>query len=285
MLELERFGATTTPRLRDLDELLGAVVGLGLGYLELKCEPALFYPRELSRAKRVELRKIFQDHGIRPTLHASFYDINLASLNPLIQEASAQQLLECIHLAHDLGAEIVVVHPGELPGDYPAELLPRAREGSIASLKEALGLAEGLDVTLALENKAWGRNRGLIQSSKEHLELIEALDSPRCRATFDVGHAHTFTQKTGTGTQKTGTSGLDLREYMEKILPYLAEVHLHDNDGSGDQHRPLGAGTIDFPPLLDLLAREGYRGPLILEMDSVEDLGRCKEYLIRRGSA
>jgi sugar phosphate isomerase/epimerase len=278
MLELERFGATTTPRLRDLDELLGAVVGLGLGYLELKCEPALFYPRELSRAKRVELRKILQGYGITPTLHASFYDINLASLNPLIREASARQLLECIHLAHDLGARIAVVHPGEIPGDYPEELLPRAREGFIASLQVPLELAEDLGVTLALENKARGRNRGLIQFTEEHLGLIEVLDSPRCQATFDVGHAHTF-------TQKTGTSGLDLLRYLKDILPYLAEVHLHDNDGSGDQHRPLGAGTIDFPPLLDLLAREGYRGPLILEMDSVEDLGRCKEYLIRRGSA
>jgi len=126
-------------------------------------------------------------------------------------------------------------------------------------------------VTLALENTPRGRNRGLIQSAKEHLELVEALDSPRCRATFDVGHAHTF--------------GLDLEEYMKKILPYLAEVHLHDNDGSGDQHRPLGGGTIDFVPLLDILAREGYHGPLILEMGSVEDLRRCREYLVQRASS
>lgn len=126
-------------------------------------------------------------------------------------------------------------------------------------------------MTLALENTPRGRNRGLIQSAKEHLELVEALDSPRCRATFDVGHAHTF--------------GLDLEEYMKKILPYLAEVHLHDNDGSGDQHRPLGGGTIDFVPLLDILAREGYHGPLILEMGSVEDLRRCREYLVQRASS
>ncbi|MFQ6116820.1 MAG: sugar phosphate isomerase/epimerase family protein [Candidatus Bipolaricaulia bacterium] len=271
MLGLKQFGATTFLGFSgSLEEFIGLVSQLGLGYLELKCEPGLLYPREVPRAERVGLREALQAHGIMPTVHASFYDINLASLNPLIREASARQLLECLQLAHDLGAEIAVVHPGELPGDYPGELLPRAREGLISSLKEALELAEDLGVTLALENKARGRNRGVIQSAREHLELVEALDSPRCRIAFDVGHAHTF--------------GLGLEEYMKKILPYLVEVHLHDNDGSGDQHRPLGAGTIDFRSLLEALAREGYRGPLILEMGSVKELRQCREYLVQRAS-
>jgi sugar phosphate isomerase/epimerase len=268
ILELEQFGATTFLGLKvGLEEFVELVAELGLGYLELKCEPKLFYPREVPQAKRVELREAMRGHGVTPTVHASFYDINLASLNPLIREASARQLLECLQFAHDLGAEVVVTHPGELPGDYPKELLSLSRENLIGSLEEALELAEELGVTLALENKARGRNRGLIQFPEEHLGLIEALESPNCRAAFDIGHAHTF--------------GLDLIKYLEEILPYLVEVHLHDNDGSGDQHRPLGTGTIDFQPLFESLARGGYCGPLILEMDSLEALRQSKEYLIR----
>ncbi|HID11478.1 MAG TPA: sugar phosphate isomerase/epimerase [Candidatus Latescibacteria bacterium] len=268
ILDLKQFGASMFLGFDGgLGEFIELVSRLELGYLEVKCEPGLLYPREISPAKKVELKKALQEHEVTPTVHASFYDINLASLNPLIREASARQLLECIKLAHDLGAEIVVVHPGELPGDYPEDCLPLSRENFIEGLQGALELAEELGVTIALENKARGRNRGLIHSPKEHLDLIEALDSPNCRVAFDVGHAHTF--------------GLDLIGYLERVLPHLVEVHLHDNDGSMDYHRPLGGGTIEFEPLLLALSQWGYHGPLILEMTSVEDLKQSKEYLNR----
>jgi sugar phosphate isomerase/epimerase len=270
-LELARFGAGSTLFLGSREsprELLEAVSELGLGYLELLCEPGLgsLYPREVSRGERAKLRRAFQAKGIRPTIHATFYETNLASLNPLIREASLRQLLECLRFAHDLEARIVVVHAGELPSGYPQdqEFLAQAREGLLASLEEALKEAEGLGVTLALENKARGRDRGLIQAPEEHLNLIEAVGSPNCRIALDVGHAYTF--------------GLDLREYLQKVLPYLAEVHLHDNDGSEDQHRPLGEGTIPFGPLLSIL-NERFPGPLILEMMTMEGLEQSLSYL------
>lgn len=266
-LGLRRFGGGSTLFLGfrgDPRELLEAVASLGLGYLELLCEPGFLYPREIDRGERIKLRRAFQAEGVRPTLHATFYNINLASLNPLIREASLHQLLECLRFAHELEAEAVVVHAGDLPGDYPREFLPRAREGLLASLEEALKAAEGLGVTLALENKARGRNRGLIESPEEHLALIEALSSPSCRIALDLGHAHTF--------------GLDLRKYLEEVLPHLAEVHLHDNDGSEDQHRPLGEGTIPFGPLISTL-NERFPGPLILEMMALKGLEQSLDYL------
>ncbi|MGQ9733941.1 MAG: sugar phosphate isomerase/epimerase family protein [Candidatus Bipolaricaulia bacterium] len=247
-----------------IEGLLEAVRELGLGYLELLCEPGFLYPQEIDHERRAGLRRAFQVEGIKPTIHATFYNVNLASLNPLIREASLRQLLECLQFAHDLEAEVLVVHAGDLPSDYPQEFLPLAQEKLLASLEGALKEAEGLGVTLALENKARGRNRGLIQSQEEHLSLIEALGSPRCRIALDLGHAHTF--------------GLDLQGYLKEVLPYLAEVHLHDNDGSEDQHRPLGEGTIPFRPLLSIL-NESFPGPLILEMMTMEDLKQSLSYL------
>lgn len=251
--------------IEETERLLEAVGDLGLGYLELLLEPGSLYPREVDRKGRTRLRRAFQARGIRPTLHATFYNINLASLNPLIREASLRQLRECLRFAHDLEAGVLIVHAGEVPGDYPQEFLLPAREGLFASLEEALKEAEGLGVILALENKARGKNRGLIQSPEEHLELVEALASPNCRIAFDVGHAHTFK--------------LDLRGYLEEVLPYLEEVHLHDNDGSEDQHRPLGEGTIPLNQLLSTLMKERFPGPLILEMMTLEGLERSLAYL------
>jgi len=252
------------PMMEETEGLLEAMEGLGLGYLELLLEPGFLYPQEIGGAERTRLRRAFQARGIRPTLHASFYNINLASLNPLIRKASLHQLLECLRFAHDLEAEVLIVHAGDLPGDYPQEFLLLAREKLLSSLEEALKEAEELGVTLALENKARGRNRGLVQSPEEHLELVEVLASPNCRIALDVGHAYTF--------------GFDPREYLEEVLPYLAEVHLHDNDGSEDQHRPLGEGTIPFKPLLSTL-NESFSGPLILEVMTLEGLEQSLTYL------
>lgn len=274
MFSLRQFGAGATIFLKSSGGFQGlaeTVSRLGLGYLELICEPHLLYPRELSPAERLRLRRGLEGYELTPTVHTTFYDINLASLNPLIREASTGQLLECIGFASDLGARLAVVHAGELPGDYPASLLSASWLHLLEGLREALELAERRGVTLALENSGRGHARGLIESAAEHLELIETVGSPNCKVAFDVGHAHTF--------------GLDLVEYLQRVLPHLGEVHLHDNDGRDDLHRPLGEGTADFGAVLEVLERGNYLGPLILEMVSVDDLRRSQGYLVSQGYA
>ncbi|MCR4405082.1 MAG: sugar phosphate isomerase/epimerase [Candidatus Acetothermia bacterium] len=272
MLSLRQFGGGATLFLNfhgEFEELVRSAASLGFGYLELICEPYFLYPREISPLRRARLRRTLLDHELTPTVHTTFYDLNLASPNPLIREASTEELLESIAFAADLGARLAVVHAGRLPGDYPASLVPTARLQLLEGLREALDLAEGLGVTLALENSARGHDRGLIESAEEHLELVAALGSPHCKAALDVGHAHTF--------------ALDLVDYLRQILPCLGEVHLHDNDGVRDLHRPLGEGTIDFGAVLEALEREAYAGPLILEMVSLEDLKQSEESLVRQG--
>ncbi len=266
-LRLSQFGARNSLKLgHDPLEFIRLLRRLGFGHLELLCEPGLAYPRELSASARRELRAALEETNLELTLHAPFRDINLASLNPLIREASARQLQECLELAHDLGARRIVVHPGDLPRDYSEGWLPKAREGLCAALRPVCDRAEELGITLGIENLSRKGNRRLVQTAEEHLTLLAEL-GPNCKATFDVGHAHTF--------------GLDVLRYLEEVLPRLMEVHLHDNDGTGDQHLPLGAGTIDFPGLFRLLSVKDYQGPLILEVNSQADLERSRDYLLR----
>ena len=266
-LQLSQFGARNSLGLGcNPLEFIELLRRLGFGLLELLCEPGLAYPRELPPSARRELRTVLEENGLELTLHAPFCDINLASLNPLIREASAHQLQECLRLAHDLGARRIVVHPGELPRDYPEDWLPRAREGLHAALRPICAQAAELGITLGIENLSRKGNRRLVQTAEDHLMLLDVL-GPGCKATFDVGHAHTF--------------GLDVLSYLEEILPRTMEVHLHDNDGTGDQHLPLGTGSIDFPALFQLLDSKDYRGPLILEVNSQADLERSLNYLLQ----
>ena len=56
-----------------------------------------------------------ESYQIQTTIHAPLSDINLASHNQAIRKASVQQMKRSIDLARDLDAEVVVVHPGQMP--------------------------------------------------------------------------------------------------------------------------------------------------------------------------
>jgi sugar phosphate isomerase/epimerase len=78
-----------------------------------------------------------------------------------------------------------------------------------------------------------------------------------------------------------GFSGpIGLMDALERSLPRLAEVHMHDgrwqgpdcNIGYGKDHRPLGEGDLDVGQLLDRLAAAGFDGPIIFELTLDEAL-------------
>jgi sugar phosphate isomerase/epimerase len=92
------------------------------------------------------------------------------------------------------------------------------------------------------------------------LDLAQTFDLSMC---LDVGHV-----------VAGYTTGVTLFEALERMLPRLAEVHLHDAyrreqpDGmvQVNDHLPLGAGEVPVGEVLDRLAEAGFFGPVILEL-------------------
>ena len=67
--------------------------------------------------------------------------------------------------------------------------------------------------------------------------IAESVNDPRLRLCLDVGHA--------------GLTGPDtLPDWIECLSPWLGHVHLHNNDGVTDLHRPLGDGVLEMASLL-----------------------------------
>jgi len=50
------------------------------------------------------------------------------------------------------------------------------------------------------------------------------------------------------------------------MAPVLGHLHLHDNDGTADQHRMPGEGSIDWGAVGDALRTACYGGPALLEL-------------------
>ncbi|HCJ90740.1 MAG TPA: sugar phosphate isomerase/epimerase, partial [Acidaminococcaceae bacterium] len=51
-----------------------------------------------------------------------------------------------------------------------------------------------------------------------------------------MGHAH--------------VNGWDMCRVIAALGDRLVSFHIHDNDGSGDTHQPVGRGTIPWGPVL-----------------------------------
>ena len=247
---------------KSVEEIAAVARELDLPYLEIVAERFWNLPDIGGKARWQEIKHLLHYYKLRPLVHSSYIEINMASINRHLRKAAVRQIQLCVELAAYLQAEYLVVHAGNLNRNYPASFLPEARLCLQESLEWLTAQAGAARVTIALENGWNGENHPLICNGDEHAELIESVGSPTLKAFFDVGHANTF--------------AVDLMAYLEQLQPYLAGIHLHDNSGTKDEHLPLGGGTIHksvYKRCFDMGV------PAVLEMNSLEDIRNSLAYL------
>jgi sugar phosphate isomerase/epimerase len=162
----EDFGLASFPLMEEgLVGFMDFAASLGLRYVEIRSERPYALPQDM-HAKEVEgMRENLTSRSLEPIVHSAVYDINLASLNPLIRKASVRQTMESIRFAAKIGAKIVIIHPGR---------------------------AGRMGVMLAVENSPRGRAHRLVTTPQEHLYILRRLGSPHLGALLDIGHAHTW---------------------------------------------------------------------------------------------
>ncbi|MBC7126931.1 MAG: sugar phosphate isomerase/epimerase family protein [Candidatus Methanosuratincola petrocarbonis] len=161
------------------------------------------------------------------TIHAPIIDLNIASANERVRRLSTQIVKESIDHARELGALLVVVHPGSFPPDGRGDQEAHWRLNS-ESLSEISAHAAREGVPVCLENMPAG-TRLFFQTPQDFLRLSEeGLDFG---VALDVGHAN--------------TRGL-LEEFLALLRGRIRHLHLHDNMGDRDTHLPVGRGTVDW---------------------------------------
>jgi sugar phosphate isomerase/epimerase len=243
----------------------------GLQYVEIRSERPYALPQDVERGELESIQEKLVSLSLKPIIHSAVYDINVASLNPLIRKASIRQTLESIRFATKIGAKIVIIHPGRLPKDYPPAYLKNSRINLLTSLNVMARMAGRMGVMLAIENSPRGRAHRLVTSPQEHLHILQRVGSTHLGALLDIGHAHTW--------------GVDVREYIKSLSDYILLFHLHDNRGQADDHLPLGRGTIDFRGIGEEIQRMKKHHPVILNMRRKEDIAESIRFLERMGKS
>lgn len=258
-MDLGRLGLSTFlhPGM-DLWRWLSLAGKLGLGGVELRADPGAAHPEDLDSKERRRLRKISAELGLWLTAHVPIYDVNLACPIRSLAASALREMLETVNLAAEVGADLVVVHPGHVHEDYLGldGEYERAWRRFALGMELLLSCAQERGISLVLENKQRSRVRDLILTAEEHARALERF--PGLGACLDLGHLH--------------TTGEDFRPYLAALGNRLLHVHLHDNRGERDEHLPLGGGSAPWQAFMADLAGQGYRGRIILEIPDPEAL-------------
>jgi sugar phosphate isomerase/epimerase len=194
----------------------------------------------------------FNRAGIQLTLHGPFLNLVPGAMDRKILGATRQRMNRFAELAPLLGPVGIVVHPEYDPRrhvfyrDYWLET-------TVATFEPLARVCNREGIVLSLENT-------YEQTPDILLELLPRL--PGVGFCLDPGHVASF-------------SGTPMKKWLAALGDKVTHLHLHDNDGSSDQHLPLGQGTIDFKSVFRHLnsTKGPPRPPLItLEPHREEDV-------------
>jgi sugar phosphate isomerase/epimerase len=198
-----------------------------------------------------EVAKRLSGAGLRVTFHAPFMDLRPGALDQKIRQATKDRLQQLFDLVPFFHPVTVVCHPS-FDERYYVSTRQAWLENSIATWSYFLKSAEAVQTIITLENVYETEPSPLLQ-------LLGALSSSRLRFCFDTGHFNVF-------------SRAPLADWIEKMAPYLVQLHVHDNAGAADDHSPVGKGNFPFRDFFARLQAANLFPLITLEPHSLDDL-------------
>ena len=159
-------------------------------------------------------------------LHAPYNELFPCAIDKKVRALAAERYRQAIGLAKRYGSKKVIIHGGYHPWIYYPVWYT---EQSILFWKEFLKEDPGVEIVL--ENVLERKPEWL-------LDILRGVDDPRLRMCLDIGHVSAY-------------SDLSILEWLERCAPYISHFHIHNNDGTRDQHQPLNEGRIPMEEFLD----------------------------------
>lgn len=210
-------------------------------------------------------------------LPVSAYDVSndFVKASYADRKTEVHQVIRGIQVAQALGTDIVRVFCGDLTEGITFD---DAQTWIVDSLKECAIHAEQAKVYLAIEN------HGLLAGKSEQvMEVIQAVDSPYVKATFDTGNFLLVHE--------------DPLEAFNRLKDDIVHVHFKDfrEKQAGESHPAFrstegvemigtipGDGIVDLQVIVHGLQANDYAGWLSIEFEGYEEARMANEEAVRR---
>ena len=240
------FVSTACLKAKTINEVLKEYVKVGIRNIELSGGTA-YYPElmeDLIRIKR-EYQVTYACHAYFPPPPIDFV-VNLASCNDEIYSNSIHHYEECIKMLSLIDCKYLSVHAGFL-----VELSPREigrsisytriydRDESIERFCKAVSYLNELckknNILFYLENNVISSENYNNAGKHNYLLMTDynAICEMRKKVDFnlllDLGHLNV----------SSCVLGLEFEEQVKKLMPQAKWIHISENNGIMDEHRPL----------------------------------------------
>lgn len=167
------------------------------------------------------------DDVSRLFVHGPFTEIYPQAIDPKAVRMGLDRLEDAYRGCRELRATRMVVHSGFLPIMYFDEWHVKQ---SIEFWTEYMQDKPD-DFNIYIEN--------VFDPNPEPLvEIVKGISDPRVKLCLDVGHANAVTEDK------------DVYQWIKIMGEHIGHFHIHNNDGSGDQHNEITNGTLDMELVL-----------------------------------
>jgi len=227
----------------------------GFDFVDFTLEPPCADPDQIEPGA---IKDALAKYNLDVVAHCAWF-IPLSSPFANLRQTSLAEFRRSLNAAHAIGAKVMNTHYIGVPQLFPPE---KAIEWNVETLGPLCEEAAELGITIVIENniKPWVSTNQL----ENLVTIMERL--PLLRFHLDAGHT------------KLERDYDRFDEYLQKLGHKLLHVHLSDNDGTADQHLPLGAvvfSNTDWPKHTQKLKSSGYDGTISLEI-----FADYREYLL-----
>jgi sugar phosphate isomerase/epimerase len=244
---------------RATDECFKFAEENGIDLVELVVDPQDLY----TEAKKQDFIDLVNSYSLKKQIHGPFIDVNLCSHNNIISQASVETYIETSGLCKRTNIDLMTIHPGL--ANFMLESIRVYNKIQLSrAIKKLLDYTRSLNLTICLENMPKKTHIMLDQNNIE--EILNSIDRTDLFLTYDTSHFY--------------TNDGDVNLLWERYHKIIKNVHLVENfTTDSDTHPPLGSGKVDFMGILETIRNYQYKGALIVELSSNNDLSNSIDYI------
>ena len=204
-----------------------------------------------------ELREVgdFLSSFRRTGAHLPFYAMTVIAVNERVREDAMEQMRMAIEVAKTLGLDYAVTHATGTTEGLVTDREPRRQ---YLAFKRLAGFCGGSSLTMSIENAS---NLHDIKACADTIRLLKD-EGAQAAMTFDTGHANIPRLDQPPPHRQYGS----VADAMEACIDIMDNVHLHNNDGTGDQHRGILDGSVDLKSCIQRLKSLDYKGSISVEV-------------------
>lgn len=195
------------------------------------------------------------------TLHGAFLDICVNSSDSQIFATSNLRIHQCMDIAKEMGLKAVIFHTNYIVNFRLQSYLNDWLNRNEAYWRKLL--QEYPDQYIYLENM-FDDTPKLLAALAERMQ-----DEPRFAVCLDTAHAF--------------ISGSPLSGWFNSLTPYVAHLHINDNNQYEDLHRPVGTGSFPWDTFQDWVALLEKKPSVLIEVRSFDDLQKSVAYMKEHG--